>query len=176
MLTGLKHPASDTRRRCAAALATIKPASAKAMAALVALLSAGTLHGGTQGLPPPTGLRVVFLDVGQGDSTLLQVATASVLVDEGPEPGGRLLVEGQQDQIVSLLERAREAGVEVLVGASALGFFDGLVPVWQGDTLHQIRAPRHVIATGAIEQPLVFAGNDLPGVMLSDGARRLARR
>jgi sarcosine oxidase subunit alpha len=46
--------------------------------------------------------------------------------------------------------------------------------VWQGDTLHQVRAARHVFATGAIEQPLVFAGNDLPGVMLSGGARRLA--
>jgi sarcosine oxidase subunit alpha len=31
-----------------------------------------------------------------------------------------------------------------------------------------------VFATGGIEQPLVFAGNDLPGVMLSGGARRLA--
>ena len=50
----------------------------------------------------------------------------------------------------------------------ALGHFDGLVPVWQGDTLHQIRARQHVFATGAIEQPLVFAGNDLPGVMLSE--------
>ena len=29
-------------------------------------------------------------------------------------------------------------------------------------------------ATGAIEQPLVFADNDLPGVMLAGGARRLA--
>ena len=57
---------------------------------------------------------------------------------------------------------------------AALGHFDGLVPVWQGDTLHQIRARHHIYATGAIEQPLVFAGNDLPGVMLSGGARRLA--
>ena len=46
--------------------------------------------------------------------------------------------------------------------------------MWEGDTLHQVRARRHVAATGAIEQPLVFAGNDLPGVMLSGGARRLA--
>src|SRR5262249_31711375 len=51
--------------------------------------------------------------------------------------------------------------------------FDGLVPVWQGSTLHQIRARQHVYATGAVEQPLVFANNDLPGVMLSGGARRL---
>jgi len=69
---------------------------------------------------------------------------------------------------------ARSAGVELLAPAAALGYYDGLVPVWQGDTLHQIRAAQHVTATGAIEQPLVFAGNDLPGVMLSGGARRLA--
>jgi sarcosine oxidase subunit alpha len=64
-------------------------------------------------------------------------------------------------------------GVETLSRATALGYFDGMVPVWQGDTLHQIRARAHVLATGAIEQPLVFAGNDLPGVMLSGGALRL---
>jgi competence protein ComEC len=34
--------------------------------------------------PPPTGLRVTFLDVGQGDSALLQVREGAVLVDEGP--------------------------------------------------------------------------------------------
>jgi competence protein ComEC len=34
--------------------------------------------------PPPTGLRVTFLDVGQGDSALLQVPEGAVLVDEGP--------------------------------------------------------------------------------------------
>jgi competence protein ComEC len=32
----------------------------------------------------PAGLRVTFLDVGQGDSTLLETATGRVLVDEGP--------------------------------------------------------------------------------------------
>ena len=66
-------------------------------------------------------------------------------------------------------------GVELIAGGSALGSFDGLVPVWQGDTLHQIRAARLVFATGTIEQPLVFAGNDLPGVMLTGGALRLAQ-
>jgi competence protein ComEC len=33
---------------------------------------------------PPTGLRVTFLDVGQGDSVLLETKRARVLVDEGP--------------------------------------------------------------------------------------------
>lgn len=32
----------------------------------------------------PAGLRVTFLDVGQGDSTLLETPSARVLVDEGP--------------------------------------------------------------------------------------------
>jgi sarcosine oxidase subunit alpha len=98
-----------------------------------------------------------------------------VLVDEGPEPGGRARFAGAFERLAPLLENAADAGVEILSGASALGSFDGLVPVWQGDTLHQIRARTQVFATGTIEQPLVFAGNDLPGVMLSDGARRLAQ-
>ncbi|HZC12838.1 MAG TPA: 2Fe-2S iron-sulfur cluster-binding protein [Thermoleophilaceae bacterium] len=96
-----------------------------------------------------------------------------VLADEGPEPGGRLLAEGEEGHARELTSRAQEAGVELLTGAPALGAFDGLVPVWQGDTLHQVRSRRQVYATGAIEQPLVFPGNDLPGVMLSGGALRL---
>jgi competence protein ComEC len=34
--------------------------------------------------PPPRGLRVTFLDVGQGDATLLQTPEGALLVDEGP--------------------------------------------------------------------------------------------
>jgi sarcosine oxidase, subunit alpha len=97
-----------------------------------------------------------------------------VLVDEGPEPGGQALIDAKPGRIKTIVDDARRAGVEILTQASALGYFDGIVPVWQGDTLHQIRARRHVFATGSLEQPLVFAGNDLPGVMLSGGARRLA--
>jgi sarcosine oxidase subunit alpha len=97
-----------------------------------------------------------------------------VLCDEDVEPGGALLAEGGHQHARDLAARCRAAGVEILSRAPALGYFDGLVPVWQGDTLHQIRAKRHILATGTIEQPLVFMDNDLPGVMLSGGARRLA--
>ena len=34
--------------------------------------------------PPPSGLRITFLDVGQGDAVLLQVREGAVLVDQGP--------------------------------------------------------------------------------------------
>jgi sarcosine oxidase subunit alpha len=96
-----------------------------------------------------------------------------VLADEGPEPGGRALAEGGHERARAQAERARGAGVEVLSSASVLGSFDGLVPIWQASTLHQVRARQLIFATGVVEQPLVFAGNDLPGVMLAGGVRRL---
>jgi sarcosine oxidase subunit alpha len=96
-----------------------------------------------------------------------------VLVDEGPEPGGRAPLTGRRGTVGRLVQEARAAGIEILSGACALGYFDRLVPVWQGQTLHQVRARQHVFATGTVEQPLLFSGNDLPGVMLSGGALRL---
>ena len=41
------------------------------------------------------------------------------------------------------------------------------MPVFQGRTMHRFRPAELVIATGSIEQPLVFGNNDLPGVMLA---------
>ena len=38
-------------------------------------------------LPPPSGLRLTVLDVGQGDAILLQVAKGAILVDQGPPEG-----------------------------------------------------------------------------------------
>ena len=42
------------------------------------------LRPSAQAWEQPAGLRVTFLDVGQGDSTLLETPSAAVLVDEGP--------------------------------------------------------------------------------------------
>jgi sarcosine oxidase, subunit alpha len=44
------------------------------------------------------------------------------------------------------------------------------------ERLWQVRARRVILATGAIERPLVFPGNDRPGVMLADGARTYVTR
>ena len=97
-----------------------------------------------------------------------------VLVDDGPELGGALLAGKSAGAAKELAAHLHGAGVEVLTPAAAIGYFDGLVPVWCGSTLHQIRADAHITATGSIEQPLMFEGNDLPGVMLCSGAERLA--
>ena len=57
--------------------------------------------------------------------------------------------------------------------ARAIGIYEGgLVPVDAGDVLYRVRAGRIVVATGALEQPLVFPGNDLVGVMLPGGRPR----
>jgi len=97
------------------------------------------------------------------------------LVDEGPEPGGGLLCERDgAARARALAERARAAGVELLAPARAVGVYEGnLVPVDCGDLLLRYRADRIVVASGVIEQPLVFPGNDLVGVMLPGGVRRL---
>jgi len=107
--------------------------------------------------------RVLVVGGGQaGRAAALAAATAGpgvVLVDEG-----------------SRLEGADLAGVEVLARARALGIWEGnLVPVDCGTVLYRVRAERIVVATGATEQPLVFPGNDLAGVMLPDGVHRLIR-
>ena len=85
---------------CLAQLACADRARARLAAiVLVAALVGGgwRLHGGSSAPPPPTGLRITFLDVGQGDGALIQVPGGAVLVDEGPPEAD---VAGQ-------LERAR---------------------------------------------------------------------
>jgi competence protein ComEC len=60
-----------------------RPALATALA-IAALVAGWKLWPRPPALPPPTGLRISFLDVGQGDSALLQVPQGAVLVDQGP--------------------------------------------------------------------------------------------
>jgi sarcosine oxidase subunit alpha len=77
-------------------------------------------------------------------------------------------------------ERARELavpGATVLTRTTAFGYYDqnmvcAVERVAGGEVLWWIRAREVVLATGAIERPIVFAGNDLPGVMLASAARR----
>jgi competence protein ComEC len=85
-------PATVARRRTAGVLAV----AAVAVAAIVALAPSG-------GPPPPAPgeLVVSFLDIGQGDATLLQRDGASVLFDTGPPEG-------------PVVQRLAEAGVRRL--------------------------------------------------------------
>jgi sarcosine oxidase subunit alpha len=106
---------------------------------------------------------------------------ARVLVVGGGRAGreAALTAAAEGDGVVLVDERSRGLaleGVEVLAPATALGIWEGnLVPVDCGDVLYRYRAERIVVATGALEQPLLFPGNDLVGVMLPSAIRRLVR-
>ena len=107
--------------------------------------------------------RVLVIGGGQaGRAAALAAATRGpgvVLVDEGTR-----------------LRDAELEGVEVIAPARALGIWEGkLVPVDAGTVLYRYRAERVIVATGAVEQPLVFPGNDLAGVVLPEAVRRLVR-
>ena len=97
LVGGLPHAAVSARAALIMAVvvlglvvvvARLRPPRAPRVAALVllaALVAGGwRLRSGSSALPPPTGLRITFLDVGQGDGALLQVPGGAVLVDEGP--------------------------------------------------------------------------------------------
>ena len=108
------------------------------------------------------------------------------LIDDAPALGGHLRIDSTvngPDSVPGYETAANLAsqlssldGVTVLSGSTAFGLYeDNLLGILAPDRLVKLRARSVVVAAGVIEQPLVFDANDRPGVMLADGARRLAR-
>jgi sarcosine oxidase, subunit alpha len=146
------------------------------------------------------------LVIGAGPAGLAAALAASatgacvVLCDEQSEPGGSLLAEtaaridreAASDWLRDTLGvLGGRADVTVLPRTTAFGWFpDNLIGLVQRVTDHlqdpdprlprerlwHVRATKVVIAAGALERPLVFRGNDRPGVMLADAARIYLRR
>jgi sarcosine oxidase subunit alpha len=95
-----------------------------------------------------------------------------------------LLVEGAAQLEPATAARAPElklAGVEVLTACTVFGLYDhGLAAAVQTvsgvvrERLWQIRAGHIILATGAIERPMLFPDNDRPGVMLASAVLRYA--
>jgi len=123
-----------------------------------------------------------------------------ILADEQAEFGGALL--GRQDRIddkpamewVAATVRELESfdDVRLLSRSTVAGYYDHnyltvvervtdhLAPGTQPDRprqrLWKVRAAQVVLATGAHERPLVFHGNDCPGVMLASAAQAYLNR
>jgi competence protein ComEC len=102
----------------AAALGIVAPRARRGLAVGTALVVVVVLvfvrvPGG--GLAPPAGLRVTFLDIGQGDATLIQERRTSVLVDTGPPDGG----------VVARLRHAGVRRLDLLVVTHAQADHDG---------------------------------------------------
>ena len=146
------------------------------------------------------------LVVGGGPAGLaaaLEAAAAGarvMLCDEQAELGGSLLDETDAtinggraaDWVAATVATlARHERVTLLPRTTAFGYFPhNLIGLVERVTDHlplppahlprerlwQVRAREVVLATGAIERPLIFPGNDRPGVMLASAARTYLQR
>ena len=129
--------------------------------------------------------------IGGGPAGLAAAAQAAedgaevLLVEENPHLGGSLTyarfdAEGARAaEVAAELIGAVEASdrIEVMTDAVCNGWFtDHFLPVIRGNRLHKVRAKQVVVATGSMEQPVVFRGNDVPGAMMGSAAQRLIRR
>ena len=118
-----------------------------------------------------------------------------ILVDEQGELGGSLLstpnieidgIKAMDWLAKSLKTLAKAENVRLMPRTTAIGYWhDNFVALSERITdhlpnidvgpvrekLHRIRAGRVIIAQGGIERPLVFNGNDRPGVMLASAAQ-----
>jgi len=146
------------------------------------------------------------LIVGAGPAGIAAALSAAesgarvILCDETNEFGGSLLtdtsamIDGQealawvQRSVASLTQNSR---VTLLPRTTAFGYFPhnliglnqrltdhlAIAPVNQPrERLWQVRARAVVLATGAIECPLVFPGNDRPGILLAGAAHTYLNR
>jgi sarcosine oxidase, subunit alpha len=146
------------------------------------------------------------LVVGAGPAGLAAAQNAAaagarvILCDEQAEFGGALLAEHDAtidgapcaDWLAATLAvLGRNPRVTLLRRTTAFGYFPhNLIGLCERVTDHlaappasaprerlwQVRAREVVLATGAIERPLLFPGNDRPGVMLASAARTYLNR
>ena len=144
------------------------------------------------------------LVIGSGPAGLAAAKAAAgagarvILVEQDDRLGGSLLrddavIDGQDAAAWAGSVRAAidQAGGRVLTRTTAAGYWDhGLVTLAERlcepgqappadapvQRLWRVRARRVILATGAIERPLLFEGNDRPGVMLSSAVRTYVRR
>lgn len=138
-----------------------------------------------------------ILVVGTGAAGLTAAAAAAesgqrvLLVEADAELGGGLLAAnpGLREDLLAAV--ANLPNVTVMNRTMAFGFYDhGLLGLCERVTDHlplrerrgprqrlwKVRAGRVILATGAFERPMPFAGNDLPGVMLASAALTYAQR
>jgi len=143
------------------------------------------------------------LVVGAGPAGLAAAQAAArggarvILADQQPALGGCLLDEHEEHPLVAwsdetLCELADADDVRLLPRTTAFAYYDhNYLALLERVTDHEqvdapyvsprqrlwkVRAKQVVLATGAIERPLTFAGNDRPGVMLASAVRTYVSR
>ena len=114
---------------------------------------------------------------------------AGIQAAEAAAAGGRRVMLAEQDEFWSgdVSSLAMRKNVQVLPRTTAFAYYDhDLVALTEvvadgrqhlpRERLWLVRAGRVVLATGALEQPLIFSNNDRPGIMLAGAALKFLRR
>jgi sarcosine oxidase, subunit alpha len=132
--------------------------------------------------------HVDVLVAGAGPSGMAAALAAAesgarvMLVEEEQQTGGSLRWGGPSElgTLGRLRAQLARSPVEVLVDAVVTGRYDDnwISVIQRGmptveERLVKARAGVLVVAPGLVERPYVFAGNDLPGVLLGTAVRRL---
>jgi sarcosine oxidase subunit alpha len=140
-----------------------------------------------------------LLVIGAGPAGLAAALTAGragarvILLEQDFALGGRLLAEDMEIDGMPGPVWAREAEAElatlphvrILTRTAAFGLYDGEIGAVERLTDHLPVAPagmprqrlwtidpaRTILAAGAVERPIVFGGNDRPGIMLASAMR-----
>lgn len=137
-----------------------------------------------------------ILIVGAGAAGLMAALVAArsgaktIVVDEMNEPGGslhhapiRLSDQSSSSWLQQTIDELQSLDhVTCLSNATAWGYFEGnMITVEERTPGHaevlgrnwKIWAKQVILATGAIERPIVFTNNDVPGVMMTSTVSRL---
>ena len=140
---------------------------------------------------PRIATRCQLLVVGAGPAGLAAAAAAAssgidvMLADDGPRAGGSLRwSQGEaggrdwHEWVCEQIDTILRCGGRILTGTTVWGLFDhDLFAAWERrvnnpDRMWNIQAERTILASGAIERPLWFTNNDLPGIMSVEAAAR----
>ncbi|MBB3612328.1 sarcosine oxidase subunit alpha family protein [Rhizobium sp. BK602] len=138
-----------------------------------------------------------LLVIGAGPAGLAAALTAGragarvILADENFVHGGSLLNEADSALQTILDELATLPNVQLLPRTTVIGWYDDNVfgavervqkhvvtpdPHRPVERFWRIIAKQAILATGAEERPLVFGGNDIPGIMMAGAMRSYLNR